>query len=251
MKRAIYELISFQDENKKSIFNILIFILIIISIFLLIIESVSTIYNSYKSIIDFLSKSIMLIFVVEYILRIYISSITYPTKSKIRSAFKFMFSFYGLIDLLALLPFLLPFVLKVDFRFLRILRAFKFFRILKLNRYLKSIELIRDIIIDKKDELVSTLLLTLFMIFLSGFLMYYIENPSQPDSFSNILISMWWAVATLTTVGYGDMVPVTALGKLISSIISLLGIGVVALPTGIISVGYLERIKKEKTPLKE
>lgn len=248
MKRAIYELISFQDEYKSSPFNIVIFGLILISIVLLIVESINPMYSNYKKIIDISNSIIMTVFVIEYILRIYISELTNPSTSKLRSAFKFIFSFYGLIDLLALLPFLLPFVIRIDFRFLRILRAFKFFRILKLNRYLRSIELIKDIIVEKRDELLSTFLITFFMIFLSGFLMYYIENPAQPDIFSDIPVSMWWAVATLTTVGYGDIYPITAFGKFIGSIISLLGIGVVALPTGIISVGYLERLKTYKNP---
>lgn len=115
---------------------------------------------------------------------------------------------------------------------------------------MKSLLLIKEIIIDKKNELISTLILTFFMIFISGFLMYYIENPAQPEVFSNVLVSMWWSVATLTTVGYGDIYPITPMGKLVSGIISLLGIGVVALPTGLISVGYLERIKKDN-PAKE
>jgi voltage-gated potassium channel len=250
LKKAIFNLIAYQDESKNSIFNLLIFILIIISIILLIIESINDIYAEYRQYIDLLSKSIMTIFVFEYCLRVYISDLTHPASSKFKSILKFVFSFYGIIDLLALLPFLLPFLLRVDFRFIRILRIFKFFRILKLNRYMKSLLLIKEIIIDKKNELISTLILTFFMIFISGFLMYYIENPAQPEVFSNVLVSMWWSVATLTTVGYGDIYPITPMGKLVSGIISLLGIGVVALPTGLISVGYLERIKKDN-PAKE
>jgi hypothetical protein len=106
--------------------------------------------------------------------------------------------------------------------------------------------LLKKIIIDKKPELISAIVITFFLIFLSGFMMYYIENSSQPEVFSNILISLWWAVATLTTVGYGDIYPITSLGILFSSIISLLGIGIVALPTGIIGAGYLEEMKKRK-----
>lgn len=246
MKQWIYKLIAFDNEYKKSCFNITIFVLIILSTILLILESIQPIYQDHSKLIDLVNRIIMIIFTIEYLLRLYISDLTHPAKTKSKSLLKFIFSFYGIIDLLALLPFVLPFVMKVDFRFLRILRAFKFFRILKLNRYMKSIELMKDIVYEKRNELISTIILTMFMIFISGFVMYYVENPEQPEQFSNILVSLWWAVATLTTVGYGDIYPITALGKVISSIISLLGIGVVALPTGIISVGFLEKMKEKK-----
>ena len=247
MKQKLYSWVAYRNDDSLSKFNLFIFVLILLSVVLIVLESIVSIKATYSTILKYTNQIIMTIFVIEYVLRVYISDLTHPSESRIKSILKFVFSFYGVIDLLSIVPFLLPFFIVIDLRFLRILRLFKFFKVLKLKRLNESLSLLNKIIKDKKSELLSALVITFFLIFLSGFLMYYIENPAQPEVFSNILISLWWAVATLTTVGYGDIYPITSLGILFSSIISLLGIGIVALPTGIIGAGYLEEVKKNKS----
>lgn len=152
---------------------------------------------------------------------------------------------YRLIDLLAILPFYLPFLIKIDLRFLRILRLMRFFRVLKINRYNNSLNLVVSVIKEKKSDLALTGFVALMVLFVASFLMYYVEGDAQPDKFSNILSCFWWAIATLTTVGYGDVYPITGTGKLISGIIAVLGIGLVALPTGIVSAGFVDKIGKK------
>lgn len=218
-------------------------ILIFLSVMVIVLESVPSIFNVYGEILKAFNVFSIAVFTIEYLLRLYVSDITHPSSSRIKSAFKFIFSVYGIIDLLAILPFYLR-MIKVDLRFLRLLRFIRFFRILKLNRYNNSMALIWEVLKEKKSELAITGFIALLILLISSFLMYYIEGAKQPDAFPNILASIWWAVATLTTVGYGDVYPVTALGKLISGLIAILGIGVVALPTGIIGAGFMSKIDK-------
>ncbi len=200
----------------------------------------SIIFNQFLEIFELTS---IVIFTIEYLIRIYVSEYTHPTSSKIKSAVIFIFSGFGIIDLLSILPFYLPLFITMDLRFLRILRFIRFFRILKIGRYDKSIHLIGNVIRDKKSELIMTGFISLIIILISSFIMYYVEHPHQPDKFSSILDSFWWAIATLTTVGYGDIYPVTGIGRFISGVIAIIGIGLIALPTGIISSGFIDEIR--------
>jgi voltage-gated potassium channel len=122
----------------------------------------------------------------------------------------------------------------------------RFLRIFKINRYNNSLNLIYSVIKEKKSELAMTGFVALLTLFVASFLMFEVEGEAQPDKFPNLLSCFWWAIATLTTVGYGDVYPITALGKFLSGIIAVLGIGLVALPTGLISAGFVEKIVKDK-----
>ncbi len=248
MKQRIFRIIE-KGENGHRLnkyFDYFILALIVLSVFSIILESISDFNLQYGIYLKWFNTVAVIIFSIEYILRIYVSDIIYPSSSRIKSALKFIFSTYGIIDLLAVIPFYLPMFIKIDLRFLRILRLTRFLRILKINRYSNSLKLIGDVIKEKKPELVITGFLTFLILIIASFLMYYVEGEKQPDKFPDILSAIWWAVATLTTVGYGDVYPVTGLGKLISGIIAILGIGIVALPTGLISSGFMDKIQKQK-----
>jgi voltage-gated potassium channel len=151
----------------------------------------------------------------------------------------------GILDLCAILPFYLPFVI-IDLRVLRIFRLFRLLRVFKLTRYNKSFNLIGRVFKREKDKLLMTFFIVGIMLLLAASVMYAVENAIQPDAFPNILATLWWAVVTLTTVGYGDVYPVTVLGKLLSGIISILGIILIALPSGIISSGFIKVYEEEK-----
>lgn len=219
-------------------------ILIVLNVIAIIFETIPEIYEPLQRFLTIFEIVSVIIFSIEYILRIYVSDLTHPSSSRIKSAFKFIFSAYGLIDLLAIIPFYLPFLTKVDLRFLRILRLMRFMRILKINRYNNSLNLIWTVFKEKKAELAITGFITLLILIIASFLMYYIEGQAQPDKFPNIIASFWWAIATLTTVGYGDVYPITGFGKFVSGLIAVLGIGLVALPTGLVSAGFMEKIGK-------
>lgn len=248
MKQAIYRMITKGSHGKKvyRTFDYLIMSLIILSVFSIILESMSdfnTKYGLYLRMFDVFS---IIVFTIEYIMRIYVSELTHPSDRKWKSVFKFMFSTAGLIDLLAITPFYLPMVIKMDVRFLRILRLTRFLRILKLNRYNNSLNMILEVFKEKKTELAVTGFVLFLILLMASFIMYYVEGEAQPEAFPDVLSAFWWAIATLTTVGYGDVYPITSLGRLISGIIALLGIGLVALPTGLISAGFINKLEKNK-----
>ena len=159
---------------------------------------------------------------------------------------RFLVSPVGLIDLLAIVPFYLPLLIPVDLRVVRILRLVRFLRLLKLTRYTRSVTAIAAVVRERRHELMVAVFLTSLLLMVASTLMYYLESKVQPDAFPNIIASLWWAVATLTTIGYGDVFPVTGLGRLLSGIIAVLGIGLVALPTAIISSGFVEALARNK-----
>ncbi len=250
MKNKVYNLVEKGEYGYRinKIFDYFILSLILLSVFSIMLESMPEFEKEYGDWLRYFDVFAVIVFTIEYGLRIYIADMLYPAKNKFRSILKFMFSFYGIIDLLAILPFYLPMLIVMDLRYLRILRLTRILRVLKINRYNNSLSLIWDVIKEKKPELVVTGFVTFLILIIASFLMYYIEGEAQPEQFPNILSAIWWAVATLTTVGYGDIYPITGLGKLISGLIAILGIGIVALPTGLISSGFIDKVQNSEKP---
>jgi voltage-gated potassium channel len=162
--------------------------------------------------------------------------------NQLKGVSKYVFSTFGLIDLISILPFFLNQFVKVDGRFLRILRLFRLTRIFKLGRDSSSLKLFIQALRGVKNELKFTLFLSSLAILFSASAIYYLEHEAQPEKFSSITESIWWATVSLATVGYGDVYPITPGGKIFASFISLIGIGIVAIPTGIISASFVEEI---------
>lgn len=249
MKRKIFELIDEKGINKSKWnrwFDGFIVSLIVLSIIAIILESHESINQKFSYPFRIFEIFTIFIFTIEYLLRVWTADLKYTDEGKVSARIKFIFSAYGLIDLLAILPFFLPFVFKFDLRFIRILRVFRLLRVFKLNRYTKALQLVGSVCNEKRSELAVTAFVTIVLILLSSTVMYHVENEVQPHKFPNIVSTFWWSVATLTTIGYGDVVPITAWGRLISGIIALLGIGLVAMPTGIISAAFIEKVGEEK-----
>jgi voltage-gated potassium channel len=253
MKQKIYNLVEKGAHGSKInlIFDYFIVSLIILNVTAVALDTLTGVNPAILQFLRIFEIISIIIFTIEFLMRLYVSDITHPASNKFYSAFKFILSPYGLIDLLAILPFYVPFIIKTDLRFLRILRLVRFFRIFKISRYNTTLKLIWDVIKEKKAEIQMTFFIALLLMLVSAFMMYHVENPVQPDKFTNIFTSLWWTVATLTSVGYGDISPVTVLGKIISGIMALLGIGLIALPTGIISAGFTEKIGKDKSEKKK
>jgi len=248
MKRKIYNLVEKGAHGSRHnlLFDYFIIMLIILNVIAVALETLTGLSPKSRNLLRLFEIISVGVFSLEYILRIYVSDITHPAKNKITSAVKFILSPYGIIDLLAILPFYLPFVINVDLRFLRIIRLIRFFRVFKISRYNTTLKLIGDVLKEKRNAIGLTFLVACLMLLISAFIMYSVESPVQPDKFTNVFASLWWAVATLTTVGYGDIYPITALGKILSSIVAFMGIGLIALPTGIISSGFIEKIGYSK-----
>ncbi len=223
-----------NDTKGGKYFDIFIQLLILLSILSFTIETIPDISPELRDIFNYLEIISISIFTVEYILRLFVAD----------SRIKFIFSFYGMIDLFAILPFYVA--SGIDLRSIRIFRLFRLIRLFKLFRYSKAIKRYKQAFSSIKIELAIFLSATLFLLYISSVGIYYFENEAQPEQFSSVFHCMWWAVATLTTIGYGDMYPVTAGGKIFTSIIVVIGLGVVAVPTGLIASALTKVNNEEK-----
>jgi len=243
-KRRLFEILEPAEEGDvaSKIFDVSIIILICVNIAAVIASSFNSLSKSFYTYLFYFEIFSIVIFTSEYLLRLWTSNYLYPD-SKF-PYIRFIFSFAAIIDLAAILPFYLPFIVKVDLRFLRVLRVLRMFRVFKLGRYSEAMNVIGKVLKKEKEKLISTIVLTVIMIFISATVMYYAENTAQPDIFPNIIETLWWAVSTFTTVWYGDYYPITVIGKICGAVISLLGIMIVALPSGIICSGFMEEIYK-------
>ena len=183
-----------------------------------------------------------IVFTVEYLLRILTADFLYPQSGKIKARIKYVLSPMAIVDLIAILPFWLPMLLPGTMLGLRALRLVRLLRIFKLNRYFDAIKSLGDVIVGKRRELLGSMFFVSILMLISSLLMYSAEHEAQPEAFRNAFSGLWCAVATLTTVGYGDIYPVTALGRLLGAFIAFSGLAAVAIPTGIISSGLMERL---------
>jgi voltage-gated potassium channel len=234
LKQYIKSIVEINDNNKSKYFAFFIQSLILLSIVTFSIETMPNLKPQTKLILQNIEIFSVVVFTIEYLLRIYVAD----------SKPRFVFSFFGIIDLLAILPFYLSF--GVDLRSLRALRFLRLFRVLKLVRYNRAINHFTRAISTAKEEIFLFIFVTLILIYFSAIGIYYFENQAQPDHFSSIFDSLWWAIITLTTVGYGDVYPITVGGKIFTFFILMIGLGIVAIPTGIISSALTKSIDKKE-----
>lgn len=250
VKKRLWEILT-GEHRKDTIsraFNIFIIALIIVNIIGFILQTEKSIDAKYGNELYYLELISVIIFTLEYICRLI--SCSYLKKYKEFSGLcKFIFSPMAIVDLLAILPFYLPFI-GLDLRIVRVLRLFRVFRIFKIGRYFSSLNMMKNVFVKKKEELVLTSVIMFVMLMLSATMVYYAEKDIQPDKFSSIPDAMWWAVITLTTVGYGDVFPITVAGKICCSIVAILGIGFFALPISILGSGFIEEVESRKRPRK-
>ena len=252
-KKRVFEIISKAESGDRAsqIFDWSIMALIALSILSIVLESFSGLNDKYHTVFHVFETVTVVVFSIEYLLRIWTADLLYPEAKHPR--LKYIFSFMAVIDLLAILPFYLPFI-SADLRFLRMMRLFRLFRLLrvfKLGRYFEALQIIVRVIRTSGPQLIMSVVICFFVMLFSAIIMYTVENPVQPEQFPNVISSLWWAICTLTTVGYGDVYPVTHVGRLFASVISLVGIGIIAIPTGIIAAGFNQVISKEQKELEE
>ena len=217
-----------------------IYALILLSVASIIAESFEGFNLKFGRYLSIFETFTYVVFSGEYIYRIIESS-------RRKSWTSYVFSFFGIIDLLAIVPFFLPFLISIDSRSIRVLRLVRLVNIIKIGRHNKAINSLISVIKSVRVEVGVTLFTSFIAVVFAGILMYYAENEAQPEVFSNMGQSIWWAVATLTTIGYGDIYPVTGIGKLIASSLAFVGIGLVAIPAGLISAAYVEEVNNNKS----
>lgn len=237
-KKRIFDIIQIgnRDDLVSRGFDIFIAAVILTNIAVLFLETFSQM-ERYGAVLKTLETITIALFCVEYLLRIWTAEYLYPGKSRMQAVWKFLTSFDGIVDLLTILPF---FFLSgfIAFRMLRVVRIFHLFRI---NTYYDSFHVITSVLYEKKNQIISSVFIILVLMMASSLCMYSAEHDAQPEVFNNAFSGMWWSISTILTVGYGDMYPVTAVGRGMAIIIAFLGVGVVAIPTGIISAGFVEQ----------
>lgn len=234
MREAIKRIVELNDNRLSRVFAYFIQALILISILTFSIETIPSLSPETREILRISEIICVVVFTIEYILRIIVAD----------RKLKFIFSFFGIIDLVAILPFYLAF--GVDLRSLRAIRFLRLFRILKLVRYNRAMNHFSRAMKTAKEEIQLFIFITLMLIYFSAVGIYYFENQAQPEHFTSIFDSLWWAIITLTTVGYGDVYPITVGGRVFTFVILMIGLGIVAIPTGIISSALTRTVDKKE-----
>lgn len=222
-------------------------LLILFNVVAVVFGSIQIIQVQFRSFLDAFESVSVTIFTLEYGVRLCSCTADPRYHRSIRGRARFALEPMSIVHLRSIVPFYLPFV-GVDLRSLRALGLLRILRIVRVGRYYSSLNLIRHVLLATKEELILTSALMGILRVVSATLLYYCENTVQPELFSSIPARMWWAASALTTVGYGDMYPVTALGKSCAGVISVLGNGMFELPTGILGAGFVEAIQKAKAP---
>ncbi len=242
-KKRIFDIIQIGNKSDfvSRFFDVFIATVIILNIVVMFLETFQEL-QAYFDLFYWIEVVTVSIFVVEYLLRIWTADLLYPDKNRLRAIGRFLVSYDGIIDLLTILPF---FFLDgfVVFRMLRVVRIFHLFRI---NSKYDSFNVIKNVIYDKKNQIFSSIFIILILMLASSLGVYSAEHEAQPEVFKNAFSGMWWAVSTLLTVGYGDIYPVTIWGQIMGILTAFFGVGVVAIPTGIISAGFVEQYTKVK-----
>lgn len=244
----VYEVVEVRTgfDRAGRIYDSIYMFFIILNLAVSILYTYETYRIKYGSLLIAVEQVTVASFCIDYLLRLWTAKYSYPELKPARAALKYVASFTGIVDMLSFLPYYLPFFFPsgaVAFRMLRIMRVFRLFRI---NSYYDSFRLISDVIRGKKQQLFSSVFIILILMLASSLCMYSLEHEAQPEIFENAFSGIWWAASTLLTVGYGDIYPITPLGKLFGIFITFLGVGMVAIPTGIISAGFVDQYSRIK-----
>ena len=247
-RKRLWQILERGSENDKvSVYtDIFLITLIILNITAVLLETVDSIYSVYKFEFLLFERISTFIFLVEYLLRVWVSIEGIDKKkksSKFLTRLKYMCTWPAIIDLLAVLSGLIPMIFEID---LRILRALRMLRLLKFSRYFKVMNLLLGVLKEERQSFLAAMFLLTIAMLIASTGIYIFEKDAQPDKFGSIPEAMWWAVATLTTVGYGDVTPITAMGKIFGALITIIGIGTVALPSGILASGFSDQLKRRK-----
>jgi len=248
-KSRVYQVLSGTVSNRAArILSLGLIGLILLNVLAVMAESVAWIRASYGAWLISFEVFSVAVFVVEYVLRLWSCTANPQYKHALSGRIRFALTPLAIIDLLAVLPALLL-LSGVDLRFLRILRLTRLLRLAKLGRYSKALQAMGQVLRNKREELVLALLLMVMILVVAASLMYMAESESQPEAFSSIPATMWWGIMTLTTVGYGDVYPVTVLGKITAAVIAVAGVGLFALPAGIVGSAFIELREQQKSEL--
>jgi len=227
-------------------YDILSCLVLLLNLSVTFLHTFSSIAQRYGSALAVIEAITVAFFAIDYALRVWTAPAVFTDRSAFRAIRKYVFSFTGLIDLLSFLPYYLPIFFPAGAAVFRIFRVVRIFRLFQINAYYSAMNVITEVLRSKRQQLASSVFIIFVLLLASSLCMYSLENAAQPEVFSNAFSGIWWAVSTLLTVGYGDIYPITTAGKIVSIFITFLGVGMVAIPTGIISAGFVDQFSHVK-----
>ena len=248
LRKRTFEIIEIgaPDDYVSRIYDFFSMFAIFINLLVSVLYTFEEYRTAYGSLFLTIEAVTVAFFALDYLLRLLTTKCKYPKLSEGRAFIKYIFSFGGIVDVLSFLPYYLPIFFPSGAVAFRMFRVARFFRLFRINAYYDSLSVITEVISSKSQQLISSVFLIGVLLLASSLCMYSLENIAQPDVFTNAFSGIWWAVSTLLTVGYGDIYPITTMGRAFSIVITFLGVGMVAIPTGIISAGFVDQYSRIK-----
>ena len=246
LRRRLFKMVSVGvvDDFINTFYDIISTAALILNLTVTVLNTYEYMRTNYGYILEGIEAATVGFFALDYILRLYTANLLYPNHDELRSAIKYMLSFSGIVDLWSFLPYYLPTFFPAGAAVFNMFRVARIFRLFRINAYYDSLNVITEVLLRKRQQIMSSFFIILVLMLASSLCMYSIENPAQPEVFTNAFSGIWWAVSTLLTVGYGDIYPITTAGKIFGIIIAFLGVGIVDIPTGIISAGFVEQYSR-------
>ena len=243
LRFRLYRMVSVNvvGERSNQIYDIVTTTALVLNLAVTFMATYENLSMRFGKVFSAIEAATVFLFAIDYVLRVYTAKYMYPRLSEGRALCRYVFSFAGIVDLLSFIPYYLPFFFPAGAAVFRMFRVARILRLFRLNSHYDSLNVITEVIVSKKQQLLSSVFIIIILMMGSSLCMYSVEHAAQPRVFENAFSGIWWATSTLLTVGYGDIYPVTTTGKLLGIIISFLGVGMVAIPTGIISAGFVEQ----------
>jgi len=249
IRHRLHEILEAPEpkDTPSTVFNVFITTLIILNVIFVSMETVKGLSAQHRVFFKAFEIFSVIVFTIEYLLRLWTITVNPHYRKAGTGRLRYIATPFALVDLVAILPFyillFLPALGIFDLRFIRAARLLRLLRVAKLGRFAESLHTLTIVAKRTWHELLITLMALFVLLIITAGVMYYVENPAQPQAFSSIPASMWWAVAALTTVGYGDIYPITPLGKLLGGVVAVMGVGLFGLPAGILAAGFIEEIR--------
>ncbi len=246
IQTEVYQMVEvgFVETPLARSYDILNLAAVLINLTATILFTYADIASRHPLLLHYMEAVTVAFFAIDYVLRLWTAPVGHPHDSSGKAVAKYAFSFSGIVDLISFLPYYLPVFFPSGTAAFRLFRVLRLFRLFRVNRYNDSLSAITDVLRKKRQQLLSSLAIILVLMIFSSLCMYSVEHDAQPDVFTNAFSGIWWSASTLLTVGYGDIYPITTAGKVLGIIITFLGVGMVAIPTGIISAGFVEQYQQ-------
>lgn len=245
VRRRVYEVIEVGEQGVGRAIALAVMALIAINVGAVILETVDWIARDHAGLLATIETLSVAVFTAELLLRLWSCTADPRFADPIRGRLRFLVQPLTIVDIVAIAPFFLPLLLP-DLRFARAVRLLRLFRLLKFGRYSETVRTLGRVLVAKREDLTVAASAVVVVLVVASCLMYHVEHDAQPEQFSSIPAAMWWGIATLTTVGYGDVYPVTTLGRFLGAVIALSGVGLVAMPAGILAAGFTEEMHRRR-----